>query len=224
VGGPAELTEAQRRSLRADGYLFISSVLGPAAIDSIAKHLREQVRAMWDAWTPSTEWEEGGVVRIPLDVRDPRFKELVEHPLLLSAAEWVVGPGAHVNDLSLRAPIPGYGHQGLHADFPEQRTAGPWQVLAGTWCISEFTHDNGPLRVVPGSHRSPRDLSDDMEWVGMGPHPNELKLVGPPGSLILFNSASLWHSGTFNYNHEPRLAVTTYLRPPEVQGRGRSKG
>ncbi len=48
----------------------------------------------------------------------------------------------------------------------------------------------------------------------MGPHPDEVKLFAPAGSLILFNSASLWHSGTLNYSPGLRLAVTTYLSGP----------
>ena len=48
----------------------------------------------------------------------------------------------------------------------------------------------------------------------MGPHPDEVKLIAPAGSLIFFNSASLWHSGTLNYSPGLRLAVTTYLSAP----------
>jgi hypothetical protein len=48
---------------------------------------------------------------------------------------------------------------------------------------------------------------------GMGPHPDEVKIVAPARSVILFNSADLWHSGTHNYSPAPRLAVTAGLRP-----------
>ena len=40
------------------------------------------------------------------------------------------------------------------------------------------------------------------------------RLTAPAGSLIMFNSASLWHSGTLNYSPGLRLAVTTYLSLP----------
>jgi len=225
VSGPAELTEAQRRFLSGNGFVLVPSVLGADSVDSLSRVFNDLVRSMWDAWSPDSQWEEAGVVSVRLDVADPRFEELVGHPLLLSAAESVIGRDCDVNDLRLRAPIPGYGHQGLHPDYtPEQGTCGPWQVLAGMWCISEFTQDNGPLRVVPGSHRSSRDPIDDMEWVGMGPHPHEVKLLGPAGSLILFDSARLWHSGTFNYGPDPRLAVTTYLGRADSHGSGPSDG
>lgn len=57
----------------------------------------------------------------------------------------------------------------------------------------------------------PGQFGEYLEFPGMGPHPGEVKLLAPAGSLILFNSASLWHSGTLNYSPGLRLAVTTYL-------------
>jgi ectoine hydroxylase-related dioxygenase (phytanoyl-CoA dioxygenase family) len=38
-----------------------------------------------------------------------------------------------------------------------------------------------------------------------------VKIVAPAGSVIVFNNADLWHSGTFNYSPAPRLAVTATL-------------
>jgi ectoine hydroxylase-related dioxygenase (phytanoyl-CoA dioxygenase family) len=48
---------------------------------------------------------------------------------------------------------------------------------------------------------------------GTGPHPDEVKILAPAGSVILFNSAALWHSGTLNYSPAPRLAVTAGFGP-----------
>jgi hypothetical protein len=217
VAGQTELTSQQRRSLAGDGYLLVPSVLAAGAVNALAGRLDDLARATiaeWDA-APGEQPEEAGVVRLRLDPADPSFAPCVRHPLLFAAAGAVIGPGCRVSGLSLRAPLPGCGHQGLHPDFfPGHRTSGPWQVLAAMWCITEFTSGNGVLRVIPGSHRTNRDPVDDMEFPGMGPHPDEVKLIAPAGSLILFNSASLWHSGTLNYSPGLRLAVTTYLSAP----------
>jgi len=54
------------------------------------------------------------------------------------------------------------------------------------------------LRVIPGSHRR-RTPPIDTEHVcatGMGPHPDEVKIIAPAGSVILFRAADLWHAGT----------------------------
>jgi len=214
VAGQAELTSRQRRSLAEDGYLLLPSVLAADAVAAVAARLDELARAIIaERDAAGEQWD--GVVSVRLDLADPGYAPLVRQPLLFSAAEAVIGPGCRVDGLGLRAPLPGCGHQGLHPDFfPGHRTSGPWQVLAAMWCITGFTRDNGPLRVIPGSHRSARDPVDDMEFPGMGPHPDEVKLTAPAGSLILFNSASLWHSGTLNYSPGLRLAVTTYLSAP----------
>ena len=126
----------------------------------------------------------------------------------------VFGPDWHLSALSLRAPLPGCGHQGLHPDFEQRRIRGPWQTLSAMWCITAFTPDNGPLRVIPGSHRVSQPPIDMLAFgSGMGPHPDEVKIVAPAGSVIMFNSADLWHSGTFNYSPKPRLAVTAGFAP-----------
>ncbi len=217
MAGQTELTSQQRCALAGDGYLLVPSVLAADAVDALAGRLNDLARATIresDA-TPGKQQEEAGVISIRLDTAEPGYAPCVRHPLLFSAAGAVIGPGCQVDGLSLRAPLPGCGHQGLHPDFfPGHSISGPWQVLAAMWCITEFTPDNGPLRVIPGSHRTRRDPVEDMEFPGMGPHPDEVKLIAPDGSLILFNSASLWHSGTLNYSPGLRLAVTAYLSAP----------
>src|SRR5258708_4937403 len=76
----------------------------------------------------------------------------------------------------------------------------------------------GDLAVARAAPGREADLLDGNSWPvdgelpafgsGMGPHPKEVRVTTPAGSVILFNSADLWHSGTFNYGPEPRLAVT----------------
>jgi ectoine hydroxylase-related dioxygenase (phytanoyl-CoA dioxygenase family) len=39
------------------------------------------------------------------------------------------------------------------------------------------------------------------------------RVVAPAGSVIMFNSADLWHSGMLNYGPAPRLAVTAGFNP-----------
>jgi ectoine hydroxylase-related dioxygenase (phytanoyl-CoA dioxygenase family) len=214
-----QLTAQQRESLECNGYLLVPRLLDEAVLGRIASRLEELVRqtvAAWDADPDRAvaEQVEPGVVRAKLDLADPDFAPCCEHPLLPEAAAAVLGDSWHLGALNLRAPLPGCGHQGLHPDFGERRIGGPWQTLSAMWCITEFTPGNGPLRVIPGSHRVSQPPIDMLAFgSGMGPHPDEVKVVGPAGSVILFNSADLWHSGTFNYSPAPRLALTVGLAP-----------
>jgi ectoine hydroxylase-related dioxygenase (phytanoyl-CoA dioxygenase family) len=216
----AELLSAQQReSLERDGYLLVPSLLDETVLGAVASRLEELVRqtvAAWDAdpGRAVAEQVERGVVRVKLDRADPDFAPCCGHPLLSDAAAAVLGHTWYLAALSLRAPLPGCGHQGLHPDFEERRIAGPWQTLSAMWCITAFTPDNGPLRVIPGSHRVRKPPIDVLAFgSGMGPHPDEVKIVAPAGSVIMFNSADLWHSGTLNYSPAPRLAVAAGFGP-----------
>jgi hypothetical protein len=210
------LTGPEWESLERGGYLVVPSLLDETVLRRLRSGLEKLVRqtvAAWDA-DPDLEIAEPGVVRVKLDAHDSDFASCHEHPLLVDAATAVLGQEWRISGLLLRAPLPGCGHQGLHADFVHRRTRGPWQTLSAMWCISAFTPDNGPLRVVPGSHRVSQPPIDMSAFgSGMGPHPDEVKVVAPAGSVILFNSADLWHSGTFNYSPTPRLALTAGFAP-----------
>jgi ectoine hydroxylase-related dioxygenase (phytanoyl-CoA dioxygenase family) len=213
------LSARQRESLERDGYLLVPSLLEETVLERITSRLEELVSRTVAAWVAdpglvAEQPEAGGVVRAKLELTDPDFTPCCEHPLVAEAATAVLGPDWYLAGLGVRVPLPGCGHQGLHPDFQERRTDGPWQTLAAMWCIAAFTLDNGPLRVIPGSHRVSEPPVDVEGWgSAMGPHPDEVRIVAPAGSVILFNSADLWHSGTHNYSPAPRLAVTAGFGP-----------
>jgi ectoine hydroxylase-related dioxygenase (phytanoyl-CoA dioxygenase family) len=216
VGERSRLSSRQCQFLLGRGYLVVRSLLDPDVLTRIRDRLDKLVRETVAAWAeePSLDTNEACVVA-EFDVADHDLLPCHQHPLLADAATTVLGDPWHVSGIDLRAPIPGAGEQGLHPDFGERRTEGPWQVLAAMWCVTPFTRDSGPLRVIPGSHRR-LEPPIDMEHgyaTGMGPHPDEVKIIAPAGSVILFNSADLWHSGTFNYTPAARLGLTVHFAP-----------
>jgi ectoine hydroxylase-related dioxygenase (phytanoyl-CoA dioxygenase family) len=96
--------------------------------------------------------------------------------------------------------------------------------------LDEMTLDNGPTRVVPGSHRwapinvpyvnqadwEPTPLSaEDQARVpaDLGAlYPGEVLVTAPAGSAIVCNS-SMWHSGTTKRADVPRRMLhLTYTR------------
>ena len=77
--------------------------------------------------------------------------------------------------------------------------------------LDDVTADNGPTRLVPGSHRSgsipPKNLADPRAR-----HRDEKCITGPAGDVLVFSS-HLWHSGTANTSGRPRRVITvTYRR------------
>ncbi len=149
------------------------------------EHVRQTV-ATW-AEDPSLDIH-GGAVTTRFDLGDPGLAPCYQHPPLAGAAAAVLADGWRLQGLGLRAPIPGSGEQGLHQDFAERGTGPTWQALSAMWCISEFTRDNGPLRVIPGSHLAgepPIDIKHGYA-TGMGPHPgSRLLFTAPDGTITL---------------------------------------
>jgi hypothetical protein len=150
---PTRLTPRQRRSLTADGYLLVRSLLGGADLARITARLADHVRQTVATWADEPSLDTyGGCVMTRFELDDPGLAPCSQHPLLADAAASVLADGWRLQALELRAPIPGCGEQGLHMDFDERGTEPTWRALSAMWCISEFTRDNGPLRVIPGSH------------------------------------------------------------------------
>jgi hypothetical protein len=184
VAGPVHLTAGQRSSLAGDGYLLVPSLLGEAAIGRMRSRLDELVRDTVAAWAENPSLDEHeGAVSADLDRADPVFAPCHQHPLLADAATAVLGASWHSGGLSLRAPIPAAA---IRACTP---TSGPGTAPAAR---GRSWRRCGACRPSP---------------------PREVKVTAPAGSVIMFNSAALRHSGTLNYSPAPRIAVTAYFAP-----------
>jgi hypothetical protein len=210
------LTVTQVRGLRLHGFLVIDDLLGSADVQRVQARLEPIVQAAVPMVLsgPPLDGVEAGVVSADLDADDPVLAVLHEHSVVVDAASAVLGDRWRLRELGLRAPLPGFGHQGLHPDYGQRGIMGVWQSLSAMWCVSPHTAETGCLRVIPGSHRVAQDPTEQLAFgSGMGPHPDEVRLVANPGSLILFNGADLWHSGTLNYSSDVRLAATASFVP-----------
>jgi|SRR5579884_179935 len=212
------------------GYAVVEGIVPAHVNDRVREICRSLVAEAIEGFEASLragrsiEWQERGVVRVA-DIEPHVFRcedVINDHSLLETARRLTAGRDFRRSRLSLRAPLPGYGHQGLHRDgqgvagpgsSEGPRGAEPWPSVNVLWCLVPFGHANGSLRVVPGSHRAETPPIEDHFGSAMGPHPDEVLVTASAGSLILFNGARLWHSGTFNYSNEPRLALLFGYRP-----------
>jgi ectoine hydroxylase-related dioxygenase (phytanoyl-CoA dioxygenase family) len=145
--------------------------------------------------------------------RDGLLDPIFMHPRLLAAVRYVLGVHLKYIGSNYHCALPGYGHQGIHADFMWGVKGAP-QVVNAVWLIDEFTEDNGATRIVPGSHLSgiqpsgdlvngePRDLNAPVE--------GEIKVTGSAGSCFVYN-AHLWHGGTQNCTNKLRRAQHAFF-------------
>jgi ectoine hydroxylase-related dioxygenase (phytanoyl-CoA dioxygenase family) len=140
----------------------------------------------------------------------------------LAAAHYLLGE-IRVYSLNGRNPLKGEGQQPLHSDVPRVH-ATDWRVVNSMVMLDDMTEDNGPTRVVPGSHRwvpinvpdvnmaevkeivvTPEDRRI-MPTDPKAPHPQEVHLTGRAGSVAVING-HIWHGGTMNRSGAPRRVL-----------------
>lgn len=134
------------------------------------------------------------------------FESVISNDQVLKLIESVLGPGFKLSSLNARSVNPHNATvQPLHADMaaiPDQQ--GFW-VCNSVWMLTDFTEDNGPTRVIPGSHKWGRLPQDELKNV-VDSHPDEVTVTGKAGTVAVMN-AHAWHSGLANHTDQPRTAL-----------------
>jgi len=191
-----------------DGYAPLPGVLSGAQVEAIRTRLAELLAAEGDRAGLEVHQEAGTDRLADLINKGEMFWPCFTDPRVLACMAHVLGD-FKLSSLNFRAALPGQGHQNLHTDWGGPVEPGEYQVCNSIWLLDDFTASNGATRVVPGSHRFrtvPRLALDDPA----APHPDEVLLTGPAGTVVIFNS-HLWHGGTRNRTGRPRRAMHSYF-------------
>jgi ectoine hydroxylase-related dioxygenase (phytanoyl-CoA dioxygenase family) len=201
------LDTATKEQLDRYGYVPLPEVLTDEQMMRIRVRLAELITAEGELAGLEVHQEAGTDRLADLVNKDPVFEVCFTDPRVLACVAHVLGD-FKLSSLNSRAALPGQGRQALHAEGAPVGP-GPYQVCNSIWLLDDFTEDNGATRVVPGSHRfttSVRDIMPDP----VDPHPDEVKLIAPAGTVVVFNS-HLWHGGTLNRTGSQRRAMHSYF-------------
>ena len=203
------MTPDQRQQLDERGYVVLESLIDR---DFLAA-LRSRILTVFDeegerAGHEFRSEEHAHRLANLVDKGDV-FGRAIVLPRLLEYVRHVLGPGIKLSSLNARSADPNTDvGQPLHVDMgaiPDER--GYW-VCNTVWMLDDFTLDNGPTRMVPGSHKwgqRPQDVLADP----FAPHPDEVMLTGKAGTVAVMN-AHVWHGGTANRTSKPRLAMHAF--------------
>ena len=145
---------------------------------------------------------------------NPLFISACLHPSILAAVNHVLARPFKLTQCSGRDPLPGYGQQGLHADWMPRANGEPFYVATAICMLDDFTEENGATRLVPGTHQIYGAVPKPMADPGWH-HKDEIIVTGGAGSALLFNG-HLWHSGTLNRSRRSRRALQCVFQATEV--------
>jgi ectoine hydroxylase-related dioxygenase (phytanoyl-CoA dioxygenase family) len=211
------LTQSEKNFLDENGYLNLGQLLSAAEVETINARISSLMNAEGDK--AGSELLDSPYIRHPKEAGADRLADLVNkgnvfdifytQPRVLAAIAHVLGKDIKLSSLNYRAAKPGMGLQKLHVDWHEAVAAEEYKVCNSIWLLDDFTLENGATRIVPRTQRSglmPQNVLPDPEL----PHPDEVVIEAPAGSVFIFNSHA-WHGGTTNRTQQHRRSVHSYF-------------
>ena len=201
------LTKTEIEHLDKEGYVSLGQLLSHDELSKVNKKMENLL--FQEGTNAGSELFDSKYIRHPKEAGADRLADLVNkgglfdifysHPRVLAAIEAVLGTNIKLSSLNYRAAKPGQGLQKLHVDYKNSVANGGYKVCNTIWLLDDFTENNGATRIVPGTHKStqlPNEVLENPEL----PHPEEILIQAPAGSVFVFNS-HVWHGGTNNYNN-----------------------
>ncbi|MHB1104526.1 MAG: phytanoyl-CoA dioxygenase family protein [Devosia sp.] len=229
-----ELTHEQIAQYQRDGYLSLPGVFAGAALDTLRGAMRRIIAADRD-W--NFYESEGGPVRAynACHWDEPVFADLVRAPETLTPARQILGGDVHLFQFKMnpKAPFGGSTGWAWHQDYPRWKTSDGMtenRAINVAVFLDDVTEFNGPLFLVPGSHR---DGVLDGEEHANTPGLVALELTdtvvaraidaggivsakGPAGTVLVFDP-NIVHASTSNIS--PFTRHTAYLTYNHVENR-----
>lgn len=223
-----------------DGYLFLADALTPEQLDA----LRVDFEAWKDESRSHTEpygetldgrrrfdLEQGHTsehpalrrVASPVDV-SAAYLDVMRDNAALDVVAQLIGPNIEFNNSKINSKQPGAATEvKFHQDFLFQPHTNE-DLIAVLFFLDDVTEENGPLEVVPGTHRGPMfDHWHDGVYTGAvasevkAQHqPSAVSVHGAAGSACLMHTRLL-HGSAPNRSSRPRTLFIAEYRAEDAK-------
>jgi phytanoyl-CoA hydroxylase len=221
------ITDEQVVFYRDNGYLVVENVLSPPQVAALRREVEELVAGSAEVQehTEVYDLEETHTLQRPRvrRIKTPHrwmssVDELVTDPKLVGILTRLIGPGVRFQTSKLNMKAAGFGapvewHQDW-AFYPHTND----DLLAVGIMLDDVDAENGPMLVIPGSHRGPvYDHHRDGYFCGaIDPQACALDVsqavaVTAPAGSMSFHHVRLLHGSALNRSaHDRRLLLLQY--------------
>ncbi len=236
----AELTHEQITAFRRDGYLMVERAVDAALLAAMRRQLDDWID---ESRGHAGNWGEtaGGALRFdleaghaadaprlrrinnPAEVSDAFHAATFDSPLAAMVAD-LIGPDVKFHHGKINSKLPRTDSRvGLHQDFSYTPHTND-DIVTALLLLDDMTAANGPLRVVPGSHREgQKSLWHDGVFTGQvaadvaaGVENRLVTLTGRSGDVCLMHT-SLLHGSAPNASDQRRtLFISVYAAADAV--------
>ncbi|MFK7942564.1 MAG: phytanoyl-CoA dioxygenase family protein [Paracoccaceae bacterium] len=235
------LTQAQRDTFWQDGVVVIKDAVTPDQLQALRDVVADWVE---ESRNHAEDYGEtlDGRKRFDLEpghsatrpalrrVQSPEeisgvFANVMRHARTVDLVADLIGPAIRFHHGKLNSKLPGAATKvKFHQDFTFQPMTNDDMITALLF-VDDVTEENGPLEVVPGSHRGPlHSLWHDGVFTGavddavLAAHQDKIvNCTGKAGSVCLMH-ASLLHGSAPNLSDRPRtLYISTYYAEDAIE-------
>lgn len=229
----SSLTKEQSDFYEQNGYLFLEGFLNQEELKHYQKESRELQVAARESDSDQIIREPGGSeVRSVFAIHEsnPIFQKLSQDPKLLSIVEYLLGSKTYVHQSRINYK-PGFTGKEFywHSDFETWHVEDGMPRMRALSCsiaLEDNFQFNGPLMVVPGSHKEfvacvgktpDNHFKDSLrkQEYGVPDHENLTRMVkeggidtpvGKAGSIVLFD-CNIMHGSNSNITPMPRSNI-----------------
>ena len=146
--------------------------------------------------------------------KDELFRKLLCEENILKNAYAILGDDIKIGALDMREPKKGTGSQELHIDWIPKKTENEkTQNIVAFIFLDEANENNGPMRVVPKTHKITGWIDENLK--DKSSHPDEIFLNLGESSMVIMD-ANLWHSGTVNVTGNRRRVLFLDIRRRKI--------
>ena len=225
--------ERATRLFHRDGFVAIGDALSSEQLDFLREGVSEVCQQIFDADPDGSvgggagglphRYSFGGTSASRHMFHRPEWRQLLDLPTTVPVLESIFGSPDYIvygagGDLAIPGAIE---YQGLHSDSVWTELHDPvgnvsmrdvpTPVVHVNFATIDLTPENGPIRVIPGSHRSRAPIPtmpEEAEWM-------KFSTVCPlPAGAAIFRDARTWHSGTPNLSNDVRaMPNVEYMAP-----------
>ena len=205
---PPALPSAQQH-LDDDGYVLLPKLIPQSLLAELRQHVELLFEREGDQAGSEIKQEAGSRRLANLMAKGSVFWPLLTDPRVLPLVQHVLNGEAKLSSLNVRSVNANWDQpQPLHCDMGAIADEAGFWVCNVVWMLDDFTLDNGPLRVVPGSHRWGRLPQQELHDP-TAEHPRQNVITGEAGSAIVLN-AHAWHGGMANHTSQSRTAIHAF--------------
>lgn len=228
------LTAEQVASFRQQGYLLLDNAIAPATLEVLrdefeqwveqSRHYRGNYGTTIDgrdrfSVQPDHSAAKPALRRIasPNELSD-NYLQVMRSSIAVDAVCDLFGPNLRFNNAKINSKLPGTGTEvKYHQDFQFELHSND-DVMTVLYFIDEVNSENGPLEVVPGSHRGPLQelwhngvfTGSVSESVAAQAKRQSVECIGPAGAACLMHTRLL-HGSAPNRSSRPRtLFICSY--------------